>query len=108
MQDTTFGIPLVDGTGEGEILHADTGLSFWGGSRVVAPGGRVAFEAPLLEAGLYTCDIDWDELRRYRVGDPTLRSERLDLTLAELARIHGERRMQRAGVRGLAGWRNEP
>jgi predicted aconitase/predicted aconitase with swiveling domain len=31
MQDTTFGIPLVDGTGEGEILHADIGLSFWGG-----------------------------------------------------------------------------
>lgn len=82
----------------------EDGLSFWGGSRVVAPGGRVAFEAPLLEAGLFTCDIDWDELRRYRVGDPTLRSERLDLTLAELARIHGERRAHQAGVRGLAGW----
>lgn len=86
----------------------EDGLSFWGGSRIVAPGGRIAFDAPLLEAGLFTCDIDWDELRRYRVGDPTLRSERLDITLAELARIHGERRVRRAGVQGLAGWEPEP
>jgi predicted amidohydrolase len=86
----------------------EDGLSFWGGSRIVAPGGRVAFDAPLLEAGLFTCDIDWDELRRYRVGDPTLRSERLDITLAELARIHAERRVRRAGVQGLAGWEPQP
>jgi predicted amidohydrolase len=70
----------------------EDGLCFWGGSRIVAPGGRVAFEAPLLEAGLHVCEIDWDEVRRYRVGDPTLRSERLELTMAELERIERERR----------------
>jgi predicted amidohydrolase len=84
----------------------EDGLGFWGGSRVVAPGGRVDFEAPLLEAGLFTCEIDWNEVRRYRVGDPTLRSERLDLTLAELERIRRERQ-EAAGKRGLAGWEEE-
>lgn len=81
----------------------EDGLCFWGGSRVVAPGGRIAFEAPLLEAGLFTCEIDWNEVRRHRVGDPTLRSERLDLTLAELERIQRERRERRAGTAGLVG-----
>ncbi len=81
----------------------EDGLSFWGGSRVLAPGGRVAFEAPLLEAGLFTCDIDWNEVRRYRIGDPTLRSERLDITLAELQRIQRQRRERHAGPGGLPG-----
>lgn len=70
----------------------EDGLNFWGGSRVVAPGGRVAFEAPLLEAGLFVCEIDRHEVRRHRISDPTLRSERLDITLAELRRIQRERR----------------
>ncbi|HZL85882.1 MAG TPA: nitrilase-related carbon-nitrogen hydrolase [Candidatus Krumholzibacteria bacterium] len=69
----------------------EDGLSFWGGSRVLAPGGRSSFEAPLLEPGLFTCEIDWNEVRRYRVSDPTLRSERLDLTLSELKRIQRDR-----------------
>ena len=81
----------------------EDGLSFWGGSRVVAPGGRVCFEAPLLESGLFTCELDWDDVRRYRVSDPTLRSERLDITLAELRRILRERRRRLAGRGGLAG-----
>lgn len=65
----------------------EDGLSFWGGSRVLGPGGAVTFEAPLLESGLYHCEIDRAEVRRHRIGDPTLRSERLDITLAELQRI---------------------
>jgi predicted amidohydrolase len=81
----------------------EDGLSFWGGSRVLAPGGRVAFEAPLLEPGMFTCDIDRNEVRRYRVGDPTLRSERLDITLAELERIQRQRRQQHASLGGFAG-----
>jgi len=82
----------------------EDGLAFWGGSRIIAPGGRLAFEAPLLESGLFVAEIDWNEVRRYRVGDPTLRSERLDLTIAELERIQRERRERRAGPGGLAGW----
>lgn len=70
----------------------EDGLAFWGGSRVLAPGGRMAFEAPLLDSGLYVCDIDWNDVRRHRIGDPTLRSERLDVTLAELRRIERQRR----------------
>jgi len=70
----------------------EDGLAFWGGSRVVAPGGRVAFEAPLLDTGLWVTEIDWNEVRRYRVSDPTLRSERLDITIAELERIQRRRR----------------
>ena len=71
----------------------EDGLSFWGGSRVFAPGGRLAFSAPLLEEGLFTCEIDRSEVRRYRLSDPTLRSERLDITLSEIHRIHRERQV---------------
>ena len=78
----------------------EDGLAFWGGSRVIAPGGRVAFEAPLLEAGLFVTEIDWNEVRRYRVGDPTLRSERLDITIAELERIQRQRRTSGSGMAG--------
>ncbi|MFQ5599427.1 MAG: nitrilase-related carbon-nitrogen hydrolase [Candidatus Krumholzibacteriia bacterium] len=81
----------------------EDGLSFWGGSRVLAPGGRVAYEAPLLEPGLFTCEIDWNEVRRDRISDPTLRSERLDITLAELERIQRQRRERQAGPGGFAG-----
>jgi len=81
----------------------EDGLNFWGGSRVVAPGGRVSFEAPLLDAGLFTCEIDRREVRRHRVSDPTLRSERLDITLAELKRIERERRRRQAGSSGVHG-----
>lgn len=65
----------------------EDGLSFWGGSRLLAPGGVRLFAAPLLEAGLYHCAFDRAAVRRHRISDPTLRSERLDITLAELQRI---------------------
>ncbi len=81
----------------------EDGLNFWGGSRVIAPGGRTSFEAPLLDAGLFTCEIDRHEVRRHRVSDPTLRSERLDVTLAELERIQRERRNRHAGPGGTHG-----
>lgn len=86
----------------------EDGLAFWGGSRVIAPGGRVAFEAPLLNAGLFVTDIDWNEVRRYRIGDPTLRSERLDVTIAELQRVQRRRIDAQAGPAGLAGWEGQP
>ncbi len=85
----------------------EDGLSFWGGSRLMAPGGRSCFEAPLLEAGLYTCEMDWNEVRRYRVSDPTLRSERLDITLAELRRIQRQRRELRLDAGG-SGQEEQP
>ena len=69
----------------------EDGLSFWGGSRVLAPGGVRAFEAPLLESGLFHCEIDRAAVRRHRIADPTLRSERLDITLTELQRIQRQR-----------------
>jgi hypothetical protein len=41
---------------------------------------------------LWVAEIDWNEVRRWRIGDPTLRSERLDITIAELERIQRRRR----------------
>lgn len=70
----------------------EDGLSFWGGSRVLAPGGVRLFAAPLLEVGLYHCEFDRADVRRHRISDPTLRSERLDITLSELQRIQQHNR----------------
>ena len=75
---------------------------------LTAPGGRTSFEAPLLDAGLFTCEIDRHEVRRHRVSDPTLRSERLDVTLAELERIQRERRNRHAGPGGTHGMESSP
>ncbi len=68
----------------------EDGISFWGGSVVLAPDGRPLCNAPLLEEALITTEIDIDALRRARLRLPTLRDERLDLVMRELDRIYLE------------------
>jgi predicted amidohydrolase len=70
----------------------EDGLSFWGGSCVLAPGGVHLFDAPPIETGLFHCEFDRNAVRRHRISDPTLRSERLDITLSELQRIQRHNR----------------
>jgi predicted amidohydrolase len=68
-------------------VGVDESVTFWGGSQVIDPSGDVAFEAPLLEPGLFITQIDLDNVRRERVSLPLLRDERPEYVLRQLERI---------------------
>jgi len=69
----------------------EEGLTFWGGSRLIGPGGGVVVEAPLYEEALVVGSLDTDDLRMQRYQLPILADERLELTRRELDRIIAER-----------------
>lgn len=65
----------------------EDGITFWGGSRVIAPNGETLAGAPEFDPALIVCEIDTDAIRRARLRLPTLRDERADLVRRELGRI---------------------
>lgn len=76
----------------------EEGLTFWGGSRLLAADGSTVVEAPLWEEALVVGNLDTDDLRMQRYGLPLLADERLELVRRELDRIISER----AGIDGEA------
>jgi predicted amidohydrolase len=69
----------------------EEGLTFWGGSRIVAADGSTVVQAPLWEEALVIGTLDTDDLRMQRYGLPLLADERLELVRRELDRIIAER-----------------
>ncbi|HEX6654860.1 MAG TPA: nitrilase-related carbon-nitrogen hydrolase [Candidatus Limnocylindria bacterium] len=69
----------------------EEGLTFWGGSRLLAPDGSVVAEGPLYEEALVTGSLESDDLRMQRYSLPLLADERLELVRRELDRIIAER-----------------
>jgi predicted amidohydrolase len=69
----------------------EEGLTFWGGSRIVAADGSTVVQAPLWEEALVVGTLDTDDLRTQRYGLPILADERLELVRRELDRIIGGR-----------------
>jgi predicted amidohydrolase len=74
----------------------EEGLTFWGGSRIVAADGSTVVQAPLWKEALVVGTLDTDDLRTQRYGLPILGDERLELVRRELDRVIGER----AGIDG--------
>ena len=74
----------------------EEGLTFWGGSRLLAADGSTVVQAPLWEPALVVGAIETDDLRMQRYGMPILADERLELVRRELDRIIAER----AGIDG--------
>ena len=90
MQDTyallgTVGIAFCNRVGNEE------GLSFWGGSRLLASDGSTIAEGPLYEEALVIGSLETDDLRMQRYSLPLLADERLELVRRELDRIIAER-----------------
>jgi predicted amidohydrolase len=71
-------------------VGTEAGARFWGGSRILDPGGQVAAQAPLWEPGLAVADIDVPATRRHRHELPLLAEARLGLIERELARLISE------------------
>lgn len=65
----------------------EEGLTFWGGSRILAADGSTVVQAPLWEEALVVGTLDTDDLRMARYGLPLLSDERLELVRRELDRI---------------------
>ena len=69
----------------------EEGLTFWGGSRILAADGSTVAQAPLWEEALVIGTLNTDDLRMQRYGLPILADERLELVRRELDRIIAER-----------------
>ena len=69
----------------------EEGLTFWGGSRIVAADGSTVVQAPLWDEALVVGTLSTDDLRMQRYGLPLLADERLELVRRELDRIIAER-----------------
>jgi len=74
----------------------EEGLTFWGGSRIVAADGSTVVQAPLWEEAFVIGTLDTDDLRMTRYGLPILADERVELVRRELDRIIAERSGLRA------------
>lgn len=69
----------------------EEGLTFWGGSRLLAADSSTIVEAPLYEEALVVGVLETDDLRMQRYGLPLLADERLELVRRETDRIVAER-----------------
>jgi predicted amidohydrolase len=65
----------------------EAGVTFWGGSRVVDPWGRIVVEAPRGEAALVHADLELGAVRRRRRELPLLKEPRLGLIRREVDRL---------------------
>ena len=81
---TVYGAPVVLANRTG----VEKNLSFWGGSRIVDPFGRVLAEAGT-EPELITATLDFADVRRARFQLPTVRDSNLNLVHRELGRLRG-------------------
>lgn len=72
-------------------VGVEDGVTFFGGSSVTAPDGKVIATAPLLEEALIEATLERSALRHARSTLPLTRDEKLDLVIAELGRIQKKR-----------------
>jgi predicted amidohydrolase len=65
----------------------ESGVTFWGGSRIVDPWGRIVAQAPRAEEALVHADLDVTAVRRRRRELPLLKEPRLELIRREIDRL---------------------
>ena len=62
-------------------------MTFWGGSRVVDPWGRIVAQAPRGEPAIVHAEVDLYAVRRRRREIPLLKEPRLELVRREVDRL---------------------
>lgn len=60
---------------------------FWGGSTVIAPGGKEIVKADYYKEQLTKSEIDLKEVRHYRNILPEFKEEKINLAIRELKRL---------------------
>jgi predicted amidohydrolase len=61
------------------VAGLQEGLQFWGGSRMVSPGGDVITMAKYDEEDFVVCEIDFNDMKNFETWIPTLRDLRPEL-----------------------------
>jgi predicted amidohydrolase len=74
-------------------VGVEDGITFFGGSSITAPDGKVTLNSPLLEESLCSGVIERAALRNARSTLPLLRDEKTELVARELERIRAEGRI---------------
>lgn len=78
-----YGIPIIMANRTGE----EEGYKFWGGSRIVGPGGHSETVAKEGEEDLIISDFEYMDVVRARAKLPTVRDSNLDLIHREIDRL---------------------
>jgi predicted amidohydrolase len=68
-------------------VGTEAGVTFWGGSQVLDPWGRVIAQAPRGEPAVTLAELDLDAVRRRRREMPLVKEPRLELLRRELDRL---------------------
>jgi predicted amidohydrolase len=68
-------------------VGTEAGVTFWGGSRIIDPWGRIVAQAPRAEEALVHADLDVTAVRRRRRELPLLKEPRLGLIRREIDRL---------------------
>ena len=68
-------------------VGSEAGMTFWGGSRVIDPWGRVVAQAPRGEEAIVHAELDVTAVRRRRREAPLLKEPRLELIRREIDRL---------------------
>jgi predicted amidohydrolase len=68
-------------------VGVEDGLTFWGGSEIIDPHGKVVAKAPYFEEHLLIAEIDWLKIKHARMHTTLLSDERIDIVTEELQRI---------------------
>lgn len=61
------------------MVGIEDGLQFWGGSRLVAPNGKVLAQAKYDDEDLVMCDVDYADIKPIETFVPTLKDLRPEL-----------------------------
>ncbi len=79
----TYGMPVI----MANRIGREGDLTFWGGSRILDPFGRVLARAPGSGEALVRAQVDFEHVRRARYLLPTLRDSNLPLVQREIERL---------------------
>lgn len=77
-----YGMPVVFSN----RIGVEGDLTFWGGSRVVDPFGKISVDAGATD-GLTVAELDYVQVREARAQLPTVRDSNLDLIVRETTRL---------------------
>jgi predicted amidohydrolase len=78
----------------------EDGVSFWGGSCIIAPDGRVVAQAPLFDESLTIAEIDRRDVLRERMRSHHVWDEDPELTLRALGGALWRRRLAETRMGG--------
>lgn len=70
----------------------EDGVSFWGGSRIISPEGKLLYKEELFKEKESLIGIGESDIRRARIKSPVGKNENLSLVISELRRIEKEQK----------------